>query len=334
MELWEGFDLTVKMYSGEYIVPSVMPPGKFEEIPALDVSVCPFRVQYKYNAIPPGMLGTLVVKLARACDTVDFMSFFFLVFKDREICQIFCYNMELPVGHSANCKKDQDEAGVYLVVRASSQDLYEEVVELISSLDSLFPGLVQLDRHERPRNPRKPQALSGPSNDRFTWDGEPRVEVLPTVACNYCNKITEKEGLKSQDVCSRSSEVLICCECHKQNHFKDILTTLRIKDLRPCPCCSTSDHNHKGSFSAGKCRLQLGDDVESHGHQVATCQSCIASGCLGNVRILDIAPPEVFVFGCNELDTETVADIMNVLKEIELESDVLCTFKDLKDDWS
>ena len=98
---------------------------------------------------------------------------------------------------------------------------------------------------------------------------------------------------------------------------------MRVPENRVCPCCTAIKEDVPGMFNASKCRLRLYHSVCAS-RVVLTCHTCLTKGRIGQVRALDVIPPEIYVCGIGALSTEIQRYVNDLIRYVELEADVVC----------
>ena len=78
-----------------------------------------------------------------------------------------------------------------------------------------------------------------------------------------------------------------------------------------------------GDSGGGECRLKLIDDASARPSQLVTCQACLGAGRLGQIRILDVISPDMFVSGRSAVPEAMQAPIDSLLESVELDADIV-----------
>ena len=125
-------------------------------------------------------------------------------------------------------------------------------------------------------------------------------------------------------------DVVPCPDCNHQNKVFDLLTYFKIPEMLKCPCCLEHSDSDYGLFNVSECRLRNSDTEEAGFSDKSStgyvyCLKCIQNGRMGQLSILDLAPPEVYVSGWKALEIGSYhLDAMKTfLKEIEYETNVV-----------
>jgi hypothetical protein len=99
-------------------------------------------------------------------------------------------------------------------------------------------------------------------------------------------------------------------------------------EVRPCPVCVLHGTQPPGRFLASECRLRL-DEGDRARLGAVTCPACRRAGRPGLVRVMDVAPPEVFAsynwgaaLGGGLFSTQELARVL--LRRVEEAGDVMC----------
>eukprot|EP00292_Cryptomonas_paramecium_P033687 CAMPEP_0113674864 /NCGR_PEP_ID=MMETSP0038_2-20120614/7680_1 /TAXON_ID=2898 /ORGANISM="Cryptomonas paramecium" /LENGTH=873 /DNA_ID=CAMNT_0000591541 /DNA_START=526 /DNA_END=3144 /DNA_ORIENTATION=- /assembly_acc=CAM_ASM_000170 len=321
--LLEGFDLLV--WQGDScLVPGVLMPTKFPMNPALDADGCPCCTHFEYAMLPPGAFERLVTSIAKRnpCYTEckSFHASFHL--EDGRFCQAFTYR-----NSSGGVQSDS------LIIRSDSREILQEAEQVLQKIEGFFEGITRLSRTDRSKESRDKKPSSSQPNN-ILWAGDVGKQSSNEVDCSHCIRTqrTDRHAFQKSKLVSQWCELLAepgkevpsvkCPACEWEHRLLDILTTCRIPELRPCPCCKGAGHENRFSFNAGECRLQL--DYERMNQAAAvTCFGCMAAGRPGQIRIADIAPEEAFVSGLCSVEVSAREAVMSALVLVEQFSDVL-----------
>ena len=332
MALLDGFDILTSK-NDEFLVPGALMPAKFPTIPVLDVPECPFQVDFTYCAIPPGVFESIVVRMAKKFITSSQVTPFLATFFNDVggICQ--CLSFKDDFGVACDVKE-------HLLFRASSQDFLDEAEKEVARMESFFTGMNRLDRIQV----QSMHSLCPQLPIKLSWASDLRVESYDEISCPSClvsHRAKAHMFNKKQyaslwiKIVTRPNEPWIdldCPECKLKLSLKDLMTTVRISELRQCPCCQSFGLNEQasGSFSAGICRLHFKENGRND-IQTVTCFTCMQAGRLGQICISDLVPAELYIAGFWNLEKDQSVLVKDMLYSLEVNSGFGCYYTNKND---
>ena len=201
-------------------------------------------------------------------------------------------------------------------------------------MEKFFAGLVRIDRKNRPQEETK-ALLAQPDyrSRQFVWLGEAELAVQQKIACPECNELFLLRDRAWENIVYEK-KAYPCPDRHNKMLLEDV-TTFRIPEIRPCPCCAQAAQQAKtdadqgidstrygGTFNAGLYRLLVSSEPSQD--IPATCFHCIARGGLGQIGVFNVSPPEVLVLGLDKVHSILRESAESYLKFVESKADVNC----------
>ena len=225
------------------------------------------------------------MRLIRKRQKLQFTSFMTTFYDKKGICQIFSLDNQL-------------------VVQASHDKLLKEAENEILLMEQFFASLVRINRNIRPQKEteallNRPYHLTCP----FVWEGASETTILDEIACNKCNHLFPMKDRAWEKITNEKN--LFECPARHDKVLLENVTTFRIPEVSPCPCClqqAKAEESEKldlspsrkldtygGTFNAGLYPLM--DDSNPTQEAVTTCFHCVARGGLGQIKVFQFCPP-------------------------------------------
>ena len=333
LELLGRFDLVAKVGLQYVAVPGLLPPSEIVPVSSMIIPQCPFWFEFKYHSMIHGAFECIVVRnIRKYCDRFNFTSSTASFYDaSMNIAQLIYHTKRL----KENCAKEH-----IFVLRSSSPQMLADLQYDIEHMNERFPGLTLA------QNPSEGVYLDyfyGPG--WFRWHPPlvgnifvmPRHEYLKDddeVPCAFCPTKQAYKFRKSQLRMDRNpTRPTVTCRYCDHEHFSiDLETTFEISATCICPCCQEHGERIPGTFDASRCRLLL-NQCSIPSSATITCFKCLENSRLGQIRILDLFPPEIYVSGFTILTSSVQALVSNFLHSLQVEAEVLCThILDEKDD--
>ena len=361
--LLKGLDL-LAVAGNEFFVPNALTPSKLPCTPEIDIPLLPYRVSFKYNALPPGAFDSVVVRmLKQATKLLNFTSAFATLCSHKGfLAQIFSL-------------KSEKEKGEILVLRSSSSSQLQSIQNEVIRMESFFAGLLRIDRSKRRISVYERMKAFCSFNSKM-FDKKARVSPTASLVSSVCsaNPMVDACIFNRDDALSRWNRQLVendgrvdiagtmsllCTNCGTSHSLIEILTNFRVPENRPCPNALNHDLRTRGienrfvshclvcpcfkrqpapvhvetilqstynqNFNAGECRLHLVDGMQSSS---VVCYSCLSAGSLGLIKVSDIVPSEIFISGFMDLDESKQSILNKMIEALESEADVSCAKQD------
>jgi GTPase SAR1 family protein len=324
LELLKGFDLMVQIGS-QYIIPGLFRPSTLSVKPSREIAQCPFWSELKYHALPSEAFEIVIVRIARRyphninCTSVSVTCFD--VFDN--IAQLHYYD------HNAG-KGGVSKTECCLLLRSSSKSMMECLKEEVRRMERKFPGLDRLseeaDTMEVWHPPLKWRDGIGwhPPlvHNVFVSSYTSAPDTFDIAPCAYCPPSSASVFRKSE-LRTHLDEVIACPACHNLHSVADLMTAFKLSEIRPCPCCQQRSEEIPGYFNAGHCRMLL-KLLPSASTATLTCYICMARERTGQILVVDIARPEIYVSGLNLLAGRVHENLSVWLRDLQVEADIVC----------
>ena len=112
-------------------------------------------------------------------------------------------------------------------------------------------------------------------------------------------------------------------ECNKQNKLINLLTTFEVQEVNVCPCCDSENKSREycGTFNISECNLRIRESNQDRTGYVY-CLQCMKSGRMGQMRIVDIAMPDVYISGWNTISPKDHKLVQQFLAGIKFAANI------------
>jgi hypothetical protein len=343
LTLLTGFSLIGKD-GGNHLAPGVLPPAVLLCSPALYVKECLFNASFVYAALPAGAFHFIVVSVSKNDGiSLDMGSSYAVINKGlNDIAQLFCLRNQpsrtgLCAAFSCLQPRQRAESSDQLIIRSSSKALLEKLKEQVSTMEKQYPGLVRLAQASKSPSQESKDTIKPP----VVWVDSRGKHARSQIPCNglyasgtICNHVFDRSECLEQFNHSRtllnnseiSQGIIECPRCKATHVLFDLLTHFHIPEQCFCPCClqhRDGKGRKAGVFNAGECRLKLTQDTNARHAELVTCQACLGAGRLGQIRILDVISPDMFVSGQNAVAGRMQGTVDSLLQSIELDADII-----------